>query len=231
MVDITSVQRRLIARGLDLGPSGADGVFGRYTLAALKTLQAWSKLPQTGQLDAATLAALGHDGAAPLLPWIEEARRNLGLKEIAGRKHAGAIVRMLEALKAPFRDDETAWCGTFVGWCISTTLPKEPVPAAPWGSINWLKFGTKLDTPMYGCIAVFWRGSPDAWTGHVGFLVGQDSEAYHVLGGNQSDAVTITRIAKGRVRPGGLRWPTTAGAPVLPLPLQTLAGTLSRNEA
>lgn len=231
MVDITLVQRRLIARGLDLGPSRDDGVFGRRTLAAVMTLQAWSKLPQTGQLDAATLSALGLDGAVPLLPWIEEARRNLGLKEIAGRKHAPAIVRMLEALKAPFRDDETAWCGTFVGWCISTTLPKEAVPAAPWGSINWMKFGTKLDTPMYGCVAVFWRGSPDAWTGHVGFLVGQDSEAYHVLGGNQSDAVTITRIAKGRVRPAGLRWPATAGAPAQPLPLQTLSGTLSQNEA
>ena len=34
--------------------------------------------------------------------------------------------------------------------------------------------------------------------GHVGFYVAEDGHAFHVLGGNQSDAVTITRIAKAR---------------------------------
>jgi len=35
--------------------------------------------------------------------------------------------------------------------------------------------------------------------GHVGFYVAEDATAYHVLGGNQSDSVSITRIAKSRL--------------------------------
>ena len=35
-------------------------------------------------------------------------------------------------------------------------------------------------------------------SGHVGLYVGEDYGAYHVLGGNQSDGVTITRIARDR---------------------------------
>jgi hypothetical protein len=32
--------------------------------------------------------------------------------------------------------------------------------------------------------------------GHVGYYFGEDATAYHVLGGNQGDAVTIARIAR-----------------------------------
>ncbi|GAB4068358.1 TIGR02594 family protein [Ancylobacter sonchi] len=167
----------------------------------------------------------------PPPPWIVEARRHLDLREIKGPRHAPAILRMLEALNAPFRDDETAWCGTFAGWCIAATLPGDTLPPDPWASINWLKFGTGLVTPAYGCVGVFWRGAPSSWQGHVGFLVGQDRGGYHVLGGNQSDAVTVARIARSRLRPGGLRWPATFVFPPSPLPMQAPSGTLSVNEA
>ena len=50
---------------------------------------------------------------------------------------------------------------------------------------------------------IFERGSG----GHVAFAVGQDDAHFYVLGGNQSDAVTIARIAKSRLF--GARWPTT----------------------
>ena len=42
---------------------------------------------------------------------------------------------------------------------------------------------------------IFERGSG----GHVGFAVGQDDTHFYVLGSNQSDAVTIARIAKSRL--------------------------------
>ena len=41
--------------------------------------------------------------------------------------------------------------------------------------------------------------------GHVGFYVGEDSTAYHVLSGNQFDKVGITRIDKSRLV--AIRWP------------------------
>ncbi len=55
--------------------------------------------------------------------------------------------------------------------------------------------------PILG--AVLERGTG----GHVGFALGQDVANFYVLGGNQSDAVTIARVAKSRLL--GSRWPAT----------------------
>ena len=57
--------------------------------------------------------------------------------------------------------------------------------------------------PAPGAVLVFERGSG----GHVGFAVGQDDTHFYVLGGNQSDAVTVARIGKPRLL--GARWPAT----------------------
>lgn len=46
------------------------------------------------------------------LPWILEARKHIGLKEIKGNKHNSTIVSWLRNLKAWWFDDETAWCFT-----------------------------------------------------------------------------------------------------------------------
>ena len=57
--------------------------------------------------------------------------------------------------------------------------------------------------PITGAVLIFERGSG----GHAGFAVGQDDTHFFVLGGNQSDAVTIARIAKSRLL--GARRPAT----------------------
>jgi hypothetical protein len=85
-------------------------------------------------------------------------------------------------------------------------LPDEPLLGAlgtnPYWARNWLLFG-QLVQPITGSVLVFERGSG----GHVGFAVGQDDTHFYVIGGNQSDAVTVARIAKSRLL--GARWPTT----------------------
>ena len=63
-------------------------------------------------------------------------------------------------------------------------------------------FGQEVE-PIPGAVLVFARGSG----GHVGFAVGQDDTHFYVLGGNQSDAVTVARIARSRLL--GARWPAT----------------------
>jgi len=238
------LQLALIQLGYDVGPAGADGFVGTKTTAAVAAFQRDRKLdiqwpgtvgPKT--VTAINIASVERGGStAPIItgsyhPWLDLARKHLGLREISGAKHAPMIIKMLEALKAPFRDDETAWCGTFVGWCVATSLPNEAVPASPWGSINWLKFGAEIKTPVVGCVAVFWRGSPSSWTGHVGFIVGQDKDSWHVLGGNQDNAVTVARVGKNRVRQKGFRWPSTVPVGTEPVPMQTLSLSLSTNEA
>ncbi|MEI6644227.1 MAG: hypothetical protein WCL10_19590 [Novosphingobium sp.] len=67
-------------------------------------------------------------------------------------------------------------------------------------------------------------------TGHVGLYVGEDYGAFHVLGGNQSDGVTITRIARDRCI--AIRRPVYKAAPATATPIQLAAnGALSANEA
>jgi cell wall-associated NlpC family hydrolase len=52
-----------------------------------------------------------------------------------------------------------------------------------------------ISIPMLGDTLVFKRPGG----GHVGIYVGEDSQCYHVMGGNQSNAYGFTRIAKGRL--------------------------------
>ena len=57
--------------------------------------------------------------------------------------------------------------------------------------------------PVTGAVLIFERGQG----GHVGFAVGQGDMSFFVLGGIQSDVVTIARVAKSRLL--GTRWPAT----------------------
>ncbi|UNK78108.1 hypothetical protein MNQ96_10975 [Sphingopyxis granuli] len=62
-----------------------------------------------------------------------------------------------------------------------------------------------------------------------GLYVGEDYGAFHVLGGNQSDGVTITRVAHDRCI--AIRRPVYRKAPASAKPVQLAAnGALSTNE-
>ena len=185
---------RLIQSGLDkLGhsPGAIDGKWGVRTAWALKQL-----LFANGRA-----AALARPGP---LPWITEAKTALGRNEARDRNW---LIDWLERDGRSLGDpSKNPWCGDFVETCICTALPDEPLLGAlgtnPYWARNWLLFGQ--DTrPITGAVLIFERGSG----GHVGFAVGQDDTHFYVLGGNQSDAVTIARIAKSRLL--GARWPAT----------------------
>lgn len=103
----------------------------------------------------------------------------------------------------------TGNCGDFVQTAIALSMPNEAIPTNPYLAANWMKFGYEVK-PQLGSILVFWRGSPSSWKGHVGFYVGETNSHFLVMGGNQSNAVTETLIAKERLRNGGSRWPNTA---------------------
>ncbi|MER9883088.1 TIGR02594 family protein [Mesorhizobium sp. M0118] len=161
--------------------------------------------------------------------WLARARTYVGMREIPGPKTSSTIARWLDALKAPSRDDETAWCGTFVGAVVSESgLP--PI-ANPWGARRWLNWGVPLKRPAPGAVVVFWRGSRTGWSGHVGFVVGKDRAGHlMVLGGNQGDMVSIKPFTVDRVL--GYRWPACEPLPVAAnLPLVSSDGKVSTNEA
>lgn len=165
------------------------------------------------------------------LPWISVARKYIGLREIKGPSNSSTITRWLEQLKAWWRDDETPWCGVYVGHCMKES--SRALPQHWYRAIAWLDTGTELDSPAYGCIVVFSR----VGGGHVGFVVGRDQLGnIMVLGGNQADAVNIKPFAPSRVT--GYRWPALEnGQKKVPsldrynLPLLTSDGRTSSNEA
>lgn len=181
-------------------PGAVDGLWGRRTAGALKSL-----------LAADGRAVPGADTSP--LPWITEARSALGRHEARDRSWLmDWLKRDGRSLGDPSRNP---WCGDFVETCIRIALPAEPLLGAlgsnPYWARNWLLFGQEV-TPTPGAVLVFSRGSG----GHLGFAVGQDETHFHVLGGNQSDAVTIARIARTRLL--GARWPATVPPRVQPLP-------------
>lgn len=165
------------------------------------------------------------------LPWVVEARKHIGLKEIPGKQHNPTIINWLVGLKAWWKDDETPWCGTFIGHCIKTA--KRYVPSAWYRAKAWANAGTTLTSPAYGCIAVFERTGG----GHVGFVVGKDKFGnLMVLGGNQGNGVNIKPFSRTRVvayvwpsrEDGSRSWPTVER---YSLPVLNSDGKLSTNEA
>lgn len=144
---------------------------------------------------------------------MRDARRFIGTTEIPGAKSNPVIIGWAKALggwvAGWFTNDDTPWCGLFVANAVATTLPKEPMPNNPLGALNWAKFGRESHAAA-GAILVFSRKGG----GHVGFYVGEDRTHFHILGGNQNNTVSVTRIEKGRLVSGGIRWPKTGEAPI-----------------
>lgn len=163
--------------------------------------------------------------------WLETAKKYLGTREIKGSKHNPIILRWWAAIRAPFTDDEHPWCAAFVGGVLEESGIKSSRSAA---ARSYLKWGRSISKPIPGCIVVFWRGSPDGWSGHVGFVVGRDQSGnLMVLGGNQADEVNIRPFPLSRVL--AYRWPSEAvltGAMTLAaLPVIKSDGQLSQSEA
>jgi uncharacterized protein (TIGR02594 family) len=236
MTTVLDVQRALIARGYDIGRSGADGILGRMTIAAIRKFQADRKLhvKWLGTIGPITLAALGLSGeAAPepgvsadeiVPPWVALARRKIGLHEKTNNK---TLRDWLKSDGNTLGDPaKLPWCGDFIETVIAVTLPDEPLPGNPYWALNWKAFGRPIDIVGLGAIAPFVRPGG----GHIGMIVGHDASYFHVLGGNQSNAITITKIAKNRLS-GPLRWPATYPLPTEALPRRELDATISTNEA
>lgn len=211
------IQQKLISLGFDCGPKGADGIMGRATQQALRNFQTTYRIPITGLADTLTLKTLfgsSTSTSVPTPPWLSIAIAKKGLHEV---RNKSVLSSFLKLGKGTIGDPSvTPWCGDFVETCIAVALPNEQVLANPYAAINWLSFGEQT-APRVGAILVFHRGDPSSWLGHVGFYVGEDTTHYHVLGGNQSNSVTVSRIAKSRLRPGGIRWPKSYPANTRPL--------------
>jgi uncharacterized protein (TIGR02594 family) len=163
--------------------------------------------------------------------WLRAARAKLGTREAPGAANSPTIMAWAKKLGTKvlgmaYNADSVPWCGVFVAACLA----EDGIPAAPIAvrAKAWADWGQNLraDRLAPGAVLVFDRTGG----GHVGFYVGEDATAYHVLGGNQGDRVSIMRLEKSRCV--ARRWP--AGRPVIggPVKMTAIAGIpMSRNEA
>lgn len=174
------------------------------------------------------------------LDWIAKARQFVGLKEDKSKtQHNPIIVNMLSKMgsysnenKSWWLEDETPWCGLFAGYVLGESdryVIKDWYRARAWES----DLMTKLDKPAYGCLVTFTREGG----GHVGFVVGVDTRGnLMVLGGNQSNMVSIAPFQQSRVT--GYYWPSRKdGSKSIPsdgryhLPIIKSNVEVSRNES
>lgn len=227
-MEVRAYQAALVALGHDTG--GVDGIHGPKTTAALKAFQKTNGLPQTGKADTATLAKLKPasepaKGGEPR--WLVEARRHIGLREIYGRQHNPQILKWWQLIRAPFTDDETPWCAGYVGGVLEHVGIRSSRSAM---ARSYLKWGKPLTTPIPGAVVVFWRGSRNGSSGHVGFYVGKDQRGNIMcLGGNQSDKVSIAPFSTSRLL--GYRWPEGEPLTLTRAAVIKSDGKVSTNEA
>lgn len=212
---IKDIQKALLQFGINPGP--IDGIPGRRTTKAVKEFQTKNGLVPDGIVGPKTTALLfknfdlkeSNQFDIPVtMPWLQTAYSLMGTKEKPGQGSNEAIIGWAEELElTSYNDDDIPWCGLFTAHCIGSQLPEEVLPVNPLGARNWKNLGRET-SPCLGAVMVFWRGSLNGWKGHVGFYWAEDDDAFHILGGNQSNSVSVTRIAKSRLITA--RWPNTA---------------------
>jgi len=159
---------------------------------------------------------------------LVEALKLYGTLEAPGAKNNPTIVAWAKEVGGEVADvykaDSIPWCGLFMA-VVAKRAGKEPPPHPLW-ALSWSAFGAKADAPALGDVLVFTRSGG----GHVTLYVGEDRDAFHCLGGNQSDRVCIERIAKGRLYAARRPLYRVRPANVRPIHLDA-TGALSLNEA
>ena len=158
---------------------------------------------------------------------LVEAVKMLGTKEVVGKVHNPVILGWAKelGLDKVYTNDEIPWCGLAVAYAVhkaGLTVVDKPL----W-ALSWAKWGTEVKEPMLGDVLTFKRDGG----GHVGIYVGEDKDCYHVLGGNQGNAMSVTRILKSRLyKAQRTTWKVAQPTNVRKVLLDA-KGTISKNEA
>ncbi len=127
---------------------------------------------------------------------VARAELDLDVKEIPGARDNPRILLYHSTTRGGAASDETAWCSSFVNYCVEQAgfQGTDNKGALSWE--DWAQDATRDPAP--GDIPVFRRraGSKTGRVlgGHVGFLVSEDESTgrIQILGGNQSDRIRIS---------------------------------------
>ncbi len=139
---------------------------------------------------------------------MELAEGLVGLGEVPDRK---ALMDYMLTGGVSLDPATTAWCAAFV----NATLLQSGIEGTGTNlARDFLKWGDEVvGTPEPGDLAVFSRGDPNGWQGHVGFFKGFNEDgSINVLGGNQGDSVNVSAYDSSRLL-GFRRAPQGSGTP------------------
>lgn len=161
----------------------------------------------------------------PVPPWYQVALREAGVHEVQGTLDNPRVLAYLASCPVAAREpdhDEIAWCSGFLNWCLREAGIKGTGSRA---ARSFLKYGTPLIQPVFGCIVVFSADARGPNAGHVAFyaqtlppmvpsvppLVGRvgarasSPATIRVYGGNQDNQVCVASYPVARVL--SYRWP------------------------
>ena len=129
---------------------------------------------------------------------FEIAKTYIGTAEGPGPEDNPVVMEMYATVGHDWVEhDDVAWCAAFVGHCLERAGIRS---TRKLNARSYLDWGIPVDLAdaQEGDVVIFSRGS-NAWQGHVGFFVKTVGASIEVLGGNQSDAVNIKRMAKSKL--------------------------------
>jgi uncharacterized protein (TIGR02594 family) len=189
----------------------------RLNAGAAKPVQAAQPAPK---LAAALRAAPPPRRIAPLeqpagtnigAPWMRIAIAEKGVSEIKGNQHNRRIIEYHAATGLAAKEDEVAWCASFVNWCLKQAGIQGNNSARAKDFGTW---GRGLETPRYGCIVHLHRTPKgvDSRTGsssgnHVAFFISQTATHITLLGGNQGNRVRESSYPLSQYKVEAMRWP------------------------
>ena len=117
------------------------------------------------------------------------ALKELGVQEHIGIAHNPRILEYHQATSLKASSDEIPWCASFVNWCLREAGLNGTNSASARSFLDW-GHDVLLEDAKQGDIVVFSRGS-NPTLGHVGFYAGRTQTTINVLGGNQSNQVSL----------------------------------------
>lgn len=151
--------------------------------------------------------------------WLSLAESLVGIREYPGSGNNPTIMGWAQytSQQRVYTNDGIAWCGLFMGYLMKRS--GYPLMPNPLWARNWATWGTALARPSYGCVMAFRRGPEN---GHVALYISEDATHYHILGGNQSNKVCVTKMQKSLlISP---RWPNGVASPQIGAVEREVAG-------
>lgn len=115
-----------------------------------------------------------------------------GTKEVRGKRANPKILGWLRRVLPWVNSDEVDWCSVFLLAMAEEVGAERPELDKVAAAASWKKVGSEVQAQHWavGDVVILQR-DPTSWKAHVGLFVNTEGDKIRLLGGNQSNKVTI----------------------------------------